>query len=141
MATNPCPDEAQLLPVALGHPAAAEVQAHLEGCPDCRERVGRLQAEVRYLRDAGMAADRWPTTPDATPTMNGDTGPPAAGRDPAAIGKYRVVGRLGRGGQGEVFRAVHPDLGLDLVIKLARKPPGPGEAQRRPARGRGPAAS
>lgn len=36
------------------------------------------------------------------------------------IGKYRVVEWLGGGGQGDIFRAVHPSLpGRDLVIKWA----------------------
>jgi serine/threonine protein kinase len=40
---------------------------------------------------------------------------------PTSIGKYRVVERLGQGGQAEVFRAVHPNLpGRDVVIKWAR---------------------
>lgn len=38
---------------------------------------------------------------------------------PDRIGKYRVVECLGRGGQGAVFRAVHPVLGRDVVIKWA----------------------
>jgi predicted Ser/Thr protein kinase len=37
------------------------------------------------------------------------------------IGKYRLVERLGSGGQGDVFRAIHPTLGRDVVIKLARE--------------------
>ena len=39
---------------------------------------------------------------------------------PVNISKYRVIGRLGSGGQGEVFRAVHPQLDRDVVIKLSR---------------------
>jgi serine/threonine protein kinase len=40
----------------------------------------------------------------------------------SAIGKYRLIERLGGGGQGEVFRAVHPKLlGRDVVIKWARQ--------------------
>jgi predicted Ser/Thr protein kinase len=37
------------------------------------------------------------------------------------IGKYRVVEKLGSGGQAEVYRAVHPTLGRDVAIKLARE--------------------
>lgn len=39
----------------------------------------------------------------------------------AVIGKYRVIERLGAGGQGEVYRAVHPSLGRDVVVKWAAK--------------------
>jgi hypothetical protein len=38
---------------------------------------------------------------------------------PERIGKYRIVECLGRGGQGAVFRAVHPELGRDVVVKWA----------------------
>lgn len=45
---------------------------------------------------------------------------------PAAIGRYRVAGRLGRGGQSEIYRAVHPSLtGRDVVIKWSRQAAGP----------------
>ena len=37
-----------------------------------------------------------------------------------SIGKYKIISRLGAGGQAEVFRAVHPDLERDVVIKLLR---------------------
>lgn len=36
-----------------------------------------------------------------------------------SIGKYLVIGKLGQGGQGQVFRALHPELNKELVIKLA----------------------
>jgi serine/threonine protein kinase len=37
------------------------------------------------------------------------------------IGRYLVVEFLGRGAQGDVYRVVHPELGKELVIKLARR--------------------
>jgi tRNA A-37 threonylcarbamoyl transferase component Bud32 len=40
---------------------------------------------------------------------------------PPAIGKYRLVQKLGSGGQAWVYRAVHPTLGRDVVIKLSRR--------------------
>jgi predicted Ser/Thr protein kinase len=45
--------------------------------------------------------------------------------DAVAIGKYLVVARLDQGGQGQLFRVVHPGLCKDLVLKLARDPVGP----------------
>jgi serine/threonine protein kinase len=54
------------------------------------------------------------------PSTPASVEPPAP--HPVAIGKYRVVEWLGRGGQAEVFRAVHPHLpGRDVVIKWARR--------------------
>src|SRR5271170_8088038 len=45
-----CPDEHELLMVATGEPAVVAIDKHLEGCPECRERVERLRAEVAALR-------------------------------------------------------------------------------------------
>ena len=52
--------------------------------------------------------------------MPGRSSPTACLSLPSAIARYRVVERLGRGGQGEVYRAVHPVLGRVVVIKVAR---------------------
>ncbi len=43
---------------------------------------------------------------------------------PERIGKYVVVARIGVGGQAEIYRAVHPVLGKEVVLKLARSQPG-----------------
>jgi predicted Ser/Thr protein kinase len=40
---------------------------------------------------------------------------------PAKIGRYTVISLLDEGGQGRVFRVVHPGLGKDLVLKLAAR--------------------
>ena len=46
------------------------------------------------------------------------------------IGKYVVVCALDAGGQADVYRAVHPTLGKEFVIKLSRKPQPSDHAER-----------
>jgi predicted Ser/Thr protein kinase len=81
--------------------------------------------------DDSDATAPWPATDPSETETSGpeiDVGfpcEPGATREasfPAAIGKYLVVGRFPRTGQAEVYRVVHPGLGRDLVLKLARHP-------------------
>lgn len=109
MNTSGCPEEHELLVLASEGTADAAVRAHLEGCPDCRERLARLNAELATLR-------RMQLDPTSGLPVPAPAGPPSV------IGKYLVVGVLGKGGQAEVYRAVHPVIGVEVVIKLAREP-------------------
>jgi tRNA A-37 threonylcarbamoyl transferase component Bud32 len=106
-----------------------------ELCQECPELLDAVKQEIRDLerlgplfeptraeaatppREAGQP--EWPATVDYVPlAKDGD----AVALPGWYIGKYRVVERLGRGGQAEVFRAVHPNLpGRDVVIKWANK--------------------
>jgi serine/threonine protein kinase len=54
-----------------------------------------------------------------SPAGEASTATPAA---PRQIGKYLVVELLDAGGQGQVFRVLHPELGKEYVLKLARRP-------------------
>jgi serine/threonine protein kinase len=42
--------------------------------------------------------------------------------DPRQIGKYRVLEKLGSGGQAQVYRVVHPNLAMEYALKLYRRP-------------------
>ena len=37
------------------------------------------------------------------------------------IGRYQVLGTLGRGGQADVYRVLHPELSKEFVLKLSRR--------------------
>src|SRR5262245_33573160 len=43
-----------------------------------------------------------------------------AGKD-LAIGPYRIVERIGEGGMGQVFKAIHPTMGRTVALKVIKK--------------------
>lgn len=112
--TDPhCPKEEELLPLVTGETVAETVQGHLVTCSDCRGRLDRLRGDLTELR----------STPLASVVRRG----PAR---PAVIGKYLIVGELDSGGQSVVYRALHPTLDKELVIKLGKEPVVAGSADR-----------
>ena len=56
----------------------------------------------------------------STLTGSSDPSTPSTEPVPERIGKYIIVARIGIGGQAEIYRAVHPELGKEVVLKLAR---------------------
>jgi predicted Ser/Thr protein kinase len=83
--------------------------------PRHADRLRRLFAVDGALA-ASEASTAWPPLADTA-----DVPPPAVVTGPpAAIGKYRVISTLDTGGMGVIYRAVHPTLGKDVVIKMAR---------------------
>lgn len=113
MTDTHCPKEEELLPLVTGETVAETVQGHLVTCPDCRGRLDRLRGDLTELR----------STPLAPVVRRG-------GARPAVIGKYLVVGELDSGGQSVVYRALHPTLDKELVIKLGKEPIVAGSADR-----------
>lgn len=76
--TLTCPDEAELLALAIGEPVAAAVTAHVGGCARCRARLEKLQAEVALLRQNHGHRTTLPST-ELDPTVDRDVEPPSVG--------------------------------------------------------------
>ncbi|MFI5455306.1 MAG: protein kinase [Isosphaerales bacterium] len=73
-----CPEEADLLALAMGEPIAAAVTAHVAKCASCRAKVDRFRAEAASLRqNYGNGTSPPSTEPD--PAVDHDGEPPNAG--------------------------------------------------------------
>ena len=116
MASNLCSYTADdLLPVALADGEPTEMREHVSGCDECRKRVATLGRERSTLRSAMR---------ELAPELE---------RVPSTIGKYFIVGRLGEGSQAIAYRAAHPELGIELVVKHAKMSSGGGAGETRDA--------
>jgi len=95
--------------------AAGEVpslEEYFERFPQLRERLRRqIAVHASLIQSLPAGGDTVPT------------GPPADEPEvPDRIGKYRVLALLGKGGQARVYRAFHPDLAQEVVVKLSTAP-------------------
>jgi serine/threonine protein kinase/Tfp pilus assembly protein PilF len=112
LANRDCPDEETLLAFIQGHlsnDVRAVVERHVGGCDAC--------AELATLTAAGLA-DSACTTRHLHHAWATGT-PPIDQLVPGTeVGRYQILGLIGRGGMGEVYSAYHPDLDRRIAIKL-----------------------
>src|SRR5262249_18710256 len=114
----------------LDDASAESVNTHLEGCPDCRQRVAMLSSDsfLGCLRDA---KDRRPES--LHPAVSSTDGlslhdggatpadPPPASTLPSGLADlpdHEILRELGQGGMGIVFLAQNTLMGRMEVLKV-----------------------
>ena len=108
---NTCPSSdtlARFAEATLADHEAAKIVTHLATCETCSRKVDELEhrseqpmlAALRDLRNEPIANDDPPL--------------------PKTIGQYEILEKIGQGGMGIVYRAVHPHLKREVALKVIR---------------------
>ncbi len=128
----PAADIPLLLSGDLPPDEAAAAELHLSDCAICRSAIESMIADTRWWEDARQALANQPTHAFDEPRVTPSDAPELASNetllqllgptdDPAMLGRigsYEIVGILGRGGMGAVFKGYDGALNRFVAIKM-----------------------
>jgi serine/threonine protein kinase len=104
-------------------PFERKPESRASGSDERRERERRRDFDVLGGLVSNEGEIRQSKERDEVPaSAPGEKSPDVGAEPPRRIGKYLVIEMLDSGGQAQVFRVHHAELGKDFVLKLAKRP-------------------
>ena len=109
----------ELYHAALERPADERAAFLARACNDDPELLREVESLLAHetQADSLLESPAWEHLPPASEPQNSTPGP--AFEAGATLGVYRILGRLGRGGMGTIYRAHDDRLDRDVAIKVS----------------------
>jgi len=105
-----CLDESLVVAFLRGTlppPTRDEAEAHVAACSACADLITWAAADMAATASRAPGSEGRPFVGALTPGSR--------------VGRYQILGAVGRGGMGEVYAAYHPDLDRRIALKVVNE--------------------